>query len=113
MPGRDQASRPLSRSLRDQAITRPSANIGARLSEVAPLTVDDVDLKTEAVVFHGKDAKGRTLCWGVVAAREPSATAPLAGLIPSPLLAEEGIGRVVNRGQGAECALLLPCAHGA
>ncbi|GAB3289208.1 tyrosine-type recombinase/integrase [Parasphingorhabdus pacifica] len=46
-------------SLRDQALIRLFANTGARLSEVAGLTLDDIDLKTESVIYRGKGAKDR------------------------------------------------------
>ena len=59
-------------SLRDQAIIRLFANTGARLSEVAQLTMDDVDLKTETVVFHGKGAKDRRVRIGARTARAVS-----------------------------------------
>jgi site-specific recombinase XerC len=45
--------------VRDEALIRLYANTGARLSEVAELTVDDVDLRAESVRFHGKGAKDR------------------------------------------------------
>lgn len=46
-------------SLRDQALIRLFANTGARLSEVAGLSLDDIDLKTESVIYRGKGAKDR------------------------------------------------------
>ena len=43
--------------LRDQAIIRLFYNTGGRLSEIANLHIDDVDLHGETVRFHGKGAK--------------------------------------------------------
>ena len=45
--------------LRDQAIIRLFYNTGGRLSEIANLHIDDVDLHGETVRFHGKGAKDR------------------------------------------------------
>jgi integrase/recombinase XerC len=45
--------------LRDQAIIRLFYNTGGRLSEVANLHLDDLDLHGETVRFHGKGAKDR------------------------------------------------------
>ncbi|MDA3644407.1 tyrosine-type recombinase/integrase [Saccharopolyspora indica] len=56
-------------SLRDEAIIRLFCNTGARLSEVANLKVDDVDLKTESVTFDGKGAKMRRVRIGARTAR--------------------------------------------
>ncbi|GAA3357950.1 tyrosine-type recombinase/integrase [Saccharopolyspora gregorii] len=56
-------------SLRDQAIIRLFCNTGARLSEVANLTLDDVDLKTDSLIFHGKGAKDRRVRLGARTAR--------------------------------------------
>ena len=44
-------------------------NTGARLSEVGNLHVDDVDLNTESVHFHGKGAKDRRVRFGPKTAR--------------------------------------------
>jgi integrase/recombinase XerC len=43
--------------LRDHAIIRVLANTGARLSEVANLALDDLDLNRDVVTFRGKGAK--------------------------------------------------------
>jgi integrase/recombinase XerC len=56
-------------SLRDKALIRLYANTGARLSEVGNLQVADLDLKTEAVHFHGKGAKDRRVRFGPKTAR--------------------------------------------
>jgi integrase/recombinase XerC len=45
--------------LRDEAIIRMLSNTGARLSEIANLGVEDVDLNTDVVHIHGKGAKDR------------------------------------------------------
>jgi integrase/recombinase XerC len=55
--------------LRDTAIIRLLYNTGARLSEVAGLTLGDVDLDHDTVVFHGKGAKDRRVRIGPRTAR--------------------------------------------
>jgi site-specific recombinase XerD len=55
--------------LRDQAIIRVLANTGARLSEVANLALDDVDLNRDVVTFRGKGAKDRQVRIGPKTAR--------------------------------------------
>jgi integrase/recombinase XerC len=55
--------------LRDEAIIRVLYNTGARLSEVANLSVDDVDLALDSVRFHGKGAKDRRVRFGPKTAR--------------------------------------------
>ncbi|MEU6265543.1 tyrosine-type recombinase/integrase [Saccharopolyspora shandongensis] len=87
-------------SLRDEAIIRLFCNTGARLSEVANLTLDDVDLKTESVVFHGKGAKVRRVRIGARTARALSrylrARAKRKGAdMPALWLADRG-GRPLN-----------------
>jgi len=44
--------------LRDEAIIRRYYDTGARLSEVANLDLDDVDIATESVRYYGKGDKG-------------------------------------------------------
>ncbi len=56
-------------SLRDQALIRLYANTGARLSEVANLRVDDVDLTTDSVRLRGKGGKERRVRLGTKTAR--------------------------------------------
>jgi site-specific recombinase XerD len=56
-------------NLRDEALIRLYCNTGARLSEVGNLLVDDVDLNTESVHFHGKGAKDRRVRFGPKTAR--------------------------------------------
>jgi integrase/recombinase XerC len=56
-------------SLRDEALIRLYANTGARLSEVGNLVLDDLDLTTESVHFHGKGAKDRRVRFGPKTAR--------------------------------------------
>ncbi|MGC4863410.1 tyrosine-type recombinase/integrase [Micromonospora sp. DT41] len=55
--------------LRDEAIIRLYYNTGARLSEVGNLLLDDVDLNTESVHYHGKGAKDRRVRFGPKTAR--------------------------------------------
>jgi integrase/recombinase XerC len=56
-------------NLRDEAIIRLYFNTGARLSEVGNLHVEDVDLTTESVRYHGKGAKDRRVRVGPKTAR--------------------------------------------
>ena len=46
-------------ALRDEAIIRLYHSTGARLSEVANLDLDDIDQKTNTVLYHGKGGKDR------------------------------------------------------
>ena len=55
--------------LRDEAIIRLLSNTGARLSEVANLRLDDVDLSLDTVCYHGKGAKDRRVRLGPKTAR--------------------------------------------
>jgi integrase/recombinase XerC len=55
--------------LRDEAIIRMLSNTGARLSEVANLNLEDVDLSLDTVRFHGKGAKDRRVRIGPKTAR--------------------------------------------
>ena len=57
---------------RDEAIIRMLANTGARLSEVAGLAVQDVDLELDTVQFRGKGAKERRVRLGPRTARAVS-----------------------------------------
>ena len=50
--------------VRDEAIIRMLYNTGARLSEVANLRLDDVDLALDSVRYHGKGAKDRRVRFG-------------------------------------------------
>lgn len=43
--------------IRDQAIIRMFCSTGARLTEIGDLCVSDVDLNTESVWLHGKEAR--------------------------------------------------------
>ncbi|MFI5496561.1 tyrosine-type recombinase/integrase [Actinoplanes sp. NPDC051859] len=56
-------------SLRDEAIIRVLYNTGARLSEVAGLQLDDVDLNVDTLLFHGKGMKDRRVRFGPKAGR--------------------------------------------
>jgi integrase/recombinase XerC len=51
-------------SLRDEAIIRVFYSTGARLSEVAGLQLDDVDLNNDSLLFHGKGMKDRRVRFG-------------------------------------------------
>jgi integrase/recombinase XerC len=55
--------------LRDLAIVRVLANTGARLSEVAGLSIRDVDLERDVVTFRGKGSKDRQVRLGPKTAR--------------------------------------------
>ena len=55
--------------LRDEAIIRMLYNTGGRLSEVANLALEDVDLSLDTVRFHGKGAKDRRVRIGPKTAR--------------------------------------------
>jgi site-specific recombinase XerD len=55
--------------LRDEAIVRVLYNTGARLSEVANLGLEDIDLSLDTVTFHGKGAKDRRVRIGPKTAR--------------------------------------------
>ncbi|GLI02986.1 tyrosine-type recombinase/integrase [Phytohabitans aurantiacus] len=56
-------------SLRDKAIMRLLANTGARLSEVALLHIDDLDMDRDIVRYHGKGAKDRQVRFGPTTGR--------------------------------------------
>ncbi|WP_199827661.1 tyrosine-type recombinase/integrase, partial [Streptomyces specialis] len=58
--------------LRDEAIIRLLCNTGARLSEVGRLTVEDIDLNTDSVRYHGKGSKDRRVRFGPRTARAVS-----------------------------------------
>jgi site-specific recombinase XerD len=82
-------------SLRDEAIIRLLYNTGARLSEVAALAVNDVDLNLDTVHYHGKGNKDRQVRIGPKGARAVSRylriRATHAGAFqPSMWLAERG-----------------------
>jgi integrase/recombinase XerC len=89
--------------LRDEAIIRLYYNTGARLSEVGNLTLDDIDLTTESVHYHGKGSKDRRVRFGPKTARALSrylrarAKHKAAGL-PDVWLAERGIRRLAPNG---------------
>ncbi|MGW7003825.1 tyrosine-type recombinase/integrase [Streptomyces sp. NPDC054933] len=91
------------RQLRDEAIIRLYYNTGARLSEVGNLKLDDIDLTTESVHYHGKGSKDRRVRFGPKTARALSrylrarAKHKAAGL-PDVWLAERGIRRLAPNG---------------
>lgn len=87
-------------NLRDEAIVRMLYNTGARLSEVGNLLIDDVDLRTESVHFHGKGAKDRRVRFGPKTARALSRYLRARGKhkgaeLPNLWLAERG-GRALS-----------------
>jgi site-specific recombinase XerD len=51
--------------VRDEAIIRLFCNTGARLSEVGNLQVEDIDLNTDSVHYHGKGSKDRRARFGL------------------------------------------------
>jgi integrase/recombinase XerC len=90
-------------ALRDEAIIRLLCNTGARLSEVASLQLDDVDLATDSVRYHGKGAKDRRVRFGPKTGRALSrylrARAKHKGAGQADLwLAERGVQRLTPNG---------------
>lgn len=90
-------------ALRDEAIIRLLYNTGARLSEVAGLRLDDVDLSTDSVCYHGKGSKDRRVRLGpktgralsrYLRARAKHKGAGLADL----WLADRGVRRLASNG---------------
>jgi integrase/recombinase XerC len=59
-------------AVRDEALIRLYVGTGARLTEVANLTLDDLDLNTDSVLYHGKGGKERRVRFGPRAARAVS-----------------------------------------
>jgi integrase/recombinase XerC len=55
--------------LRDEAIIRLYYNTGARLAEVGNRDLDDIDMTTESVLYHGKGSKDRRVRFGLKTAR--------------------------------------------
>jgi integrase/recombinase XerC len=55
--------------LRDEAIIRLYYNTGARLAEVGNLDLEDIDMTTESVLYHGKGSKDRRVRFGPKTAR--------------------------------------------
>jgi integrase/recombinase XerD len=49
------------RAIRDSAILLLLGSTGARVSEVANLTIRDLDLRDDTILVHGKGAKDRLL----------------------------------------------------
>lgn len=82
--------------LRDEAIIRLYSNTGARLSEVANLTLDDLDLdSTDSAHYHGKGNKDRRVRFGPKTARALSRylrarSKHVAAELPNLWLAERG-----------------------
>jgi integrase/recombinase XerC len=85
----------------DEAIIRVLYNTGARLSEVAGLGLEDLDLDT--VRFHGKGAKDRRVRIGPKTARELSRYLRVRG-------SHKGFGvqRDPAHRQGPCCAARVP-----
>lgn len=89
--------------LRDEAIIRLYYNTGARLSEVGDLLVDDIDLVTDSVRYHGKGNKDRRVRFGPKTARAVSRylrsrAKHKAGELPYLWLAERGIRPLAPNG---------------
>lgn len=89
--------------LRDEAIFRLNCNTGARLSEVGNLMVDDIDLITESVHFHGKGSRDRRVRFGPKTARAVSRylrarAKHKATHLPDLWLAERGVRRLAPNG---------------
>lgn len=89
--------------LRDEAIIRLYYNTGARLSEVGRLTLDDVDLTTESVHYHGKGARDRRVRIGPKTARAVSRylrarTKHKAAQLPNLWLADRGVRALAPNG---------------
>lgn len=90
-------------NLRDEALIRLYCGTGARLSEVGRLLVEDVDLTTESVHFHGKGAKDRRMRFGPRTARAMSrylrARARHKGAdLPDLWLADRGVAPLAPNG---------------
>jgi site-specific recombinase XerD len=89
--------------VRDEAIIRMFANTGARLSEVADLKVDDLDMSLDTALYHGKGAKDRKVRFGPKTGRALSrylrARATHRGNeLPFLWLAEKGVARLTDNG---------------
>ncbi|SEE82559.1 Site-specific recombinase XerD [Streptomyces sp. 3213] len=109
--------------LRDEAIIRLYCNTGARLSEVGNLLLEDVDMNTESVHFHGKGGKDRRVRFGPRTARAVSRylrarAQHRAADLPGLWLAERGIRSLAPNGikimlkrRGREAGLVTLHAH--
>jgi site-specific recombinase XerD len=109
--------------LRDEAIIRMLYNTGARLSEVANLGMDDVDLDLDWVRYHGKGAKDRRVRFGPKTVRALSrylrARARHRGAgLPTLWLAERGVRalsangvKLMVRRRGEQAGLVGVHAH--
>ncbi|MFC9915998.1 tyrosine-type recombinase/integrase [Streptomyces sp. NPDC059862] len=89
--------------LRDEAIIRLYCNTGARLSEVGNLLLDDIDLATESVHYHGKGSRDRRVRFGPKTARAVSRylrarAQRKAAHLPDLRLAERGVRRLAPNG---------------
>jgi site-specific recombinase XerD len=89
--------------LRDEAVIRLYYNTGARLSEVGNLTLDDLDMDTDSVHYHGKGNKDRRVRFGPKTARAVSRylrarAKHRAADLPDLWLAERGIRRFAPNG---------------
>lgn len=56
-------------NLRDEALIRVYYNTGARLSEVVGIMLDDLDMNTDSVGYHGKGSRDRRVRFGPRTAR--------------------------------------------
>jgi site-specific recombinase XerD len=89
--------------VRDEAIIRVLSNTGARLSEVANLQLDDVDLSLDSLRYHGKGAKDRRVRLGPKTARAVSRYLRARGShrgfgLPDLWLAARGAQRLIANG---------------
>ncbi|MBK3566934.1 tyrosine-type recombinase/integrase [Streptomyces sp. MBT62] len=89
--------------LRDEAIIRLYSNTGARLSEVGNLKLDDLDMTTDSVRYHGKGSKDRRVRFGPRTGRALSrylrARAKHKGVaLPDLWLADRGVQRLAPNG---------------
>lgn len=89
-------------NLRDEALIRLYANTGARLSEVGNLGIDDIDLNTESVHFHGKGAKDRRVRFGPKTARSVSRYLRARRQAHGRAAAEPVVGRSGRQAAGAQ-----------
>jgi integrase/recombinase XerC len=90
-------------NLRDEAIIRLYYNTAARLSEVANLTVGDIDLKTDRIHYEGKGRKHREVRFGPRTGRALSRylrcrSGHAAADAPFVWLAERGTARLQANG---------------
>ncbi|WP_308167865.1 tyrosine-type recombinase/integrase [Catellatospora tritici] len=89
--------------VRDEAIIRMFANTGARLSEVADLQVDDLDMSLDTALYHGKGGKDRKVRFGPKTGRALGRYIGMrsqhrAAQLPCLWLAEKGAAHLSDNG---------------